>query len=67
MLNKRIIYLAKEIIEEQEKSTVTGVTWRTFKIHDGTTIEVVAAVDCDGSLFQVPLLVNLETEEVLEK
>ena len=66
MLSKEILSLAERLIQKQEESPITGSAWRIFKIHDDTTVEVVATVDCAGSRFQVPLIVNLATEEVLE-
>ncbi len=57
---------AERLIQKQEEAPITGSAWRLFKIHDDTTVEVVATVDCAGSRFQVPLLVNLATEEVHE-
>lgn len=67
MLGKEILSLAERLIREQEEAPVTGSAWRIFKIQDDITVEVVATVDCAGSRFQVPLLVNLKTEEVHEK
>ncbi len=66
MIGKEILSHAETIIQRQEKASATGSAWRIFKIHDDITVEVVATVDCAGSRFQVPLLVNLATERIEE-
>ncbi len=66
MIGKEILSLARKIISRQEESGAVASGWRIFTIHGPQTIEVVATVDCAGSRFQVPLLVNLATEEVHE-
>ena len=66
MLSKEILSLARKIISRQEESGAVASGWQIFKIHGPQTIEVVATVDCAGSRFQVPLLVNLKTGEVHE-
>lgn len=64
MLKEKLFSKAERLISSQENTPASATDWRFFKIHDSKTIEVVVDVDCAGCRFQVPLLVNLESDTV---